>query len=65
MGMEHDLAEKMLTQRAMKILHRAIDLMAAELADALPNKPAAGDTAKWINYAEATIARDERRARNG
>jgi hypothetical protein len=65
MGMEHDLANKMLTHRALRILHRAVDLMAAELATALPNKPDAGSSEKWIRYAEATIERDERGVANG
>jgi hypothetical protein len=62
MGMSDDLAEKFLRERALRILYRAVGLMAAELAEALPNKPDAGSSEKWIRYAEATIERDERAA---
>lgn len=65
MGMEHDLVEKLMAQKAIRTLHRTIDLMAAELAEALPNKPYAGDTVKWIRYAEATIESEERQAKIG
>ena len=45
---------------ALLVALRAGDLAAAELGPAFPSKPTAGSPAAWLNYALATIARDER-----
>jgi hypothetical protein len=45
---------------ALKVALRAIDLASVDLGLALTHRPNAGKPEAWINYAVATIERDER-----